>query len=223
MSTTTLLRKFAPVLVLAALATWQGSAWASCGGIARYSGRATAVQANVTLLQSTTKVVVADTGYIDDSGATRDATVVQFDNPPPLLIDADELHAIAGGHNYVSSSDAAVQKLTISRPGLNIVADVVTAHAEAVCDPYTMTVKTSGRAQILNLRVNGIVISPGLQPNVKRSIGNISITTNEQYRPDVNTMVVNAIHIRVPATLGVAAADIVISHAEAGILTCPCI
>lgn len=224
-TSTHLFRRFAPVMLLVALAGWQNTAAASCAGVTRYSGNATALRVNVKALQSESKVVVADTGEIDTSGTTREATVVQFDNPAPNFVDADELRAIAGGFNYVSSSDAATQTLTIKRPGLTVIADLITAHAEAVCDPYSMTVKTSGRAQILNLRVNGVVISPGLQPNVKRNVAGITVITNEQYRPDVNTIVVNAVHIKVPATLGgaVGGADIVISHAEAGILTCPCI
>jgi hypothetical protein len=213
-------RRAGPALFILVLAAWQLPASATC---AYYSGRATALRANANVLKSNTRVVVADTGEIDPLGATRDATVVDFQNPPPTQVGAQVFRSIAGGFDGVSAASAATEKLSINTSRLKVTADLITADSQAVCHPDSMTVSTSGTAQIVNLRVNGIAISPTAQPNVKRQIGNITIITNEQTHPDVNTIHVNAVHIIIPTVLGVAGSEIIISHVESGILTCPCI
>lgn len=198
---------------------WHGAAVAHD---LKYSGRATVLRANAELLTTTTKVVLADTGEIDPTGTTRDATVLTFDNPPPLEVHSKTAHAIASGSNGTSAATAAVEKLVIKLPGLSISADVIEANSRAVCSRESQTVATSGSSHIVNLVVNGRAIAPPPRPNTKITIpGVATIILDERSNPDVNTQVVNAIHVIVPGMPKVLSADIVVSHAESGIITCP--
>ncbi|HZP11310.1 MAG TPA: choice-of-anchor P family protein [Nevskiaceae bacterium] len=215
-------RLVAPVLVAAAICSWQSAH--ACGGVTAYSGRATVVNAQANLLKSSTKVVVADTGEIDPTGATRDATVVTFDNPAPTEVHSQTLSAVASGDNDVSAASAAVQKLVIKAHGVTIKADLIEADSEARCHEDSMTVSTAGMANLVNLTINGKGITWNHKVNDKRTlIGIGTLIMNEQTHPDVNTISVNAIHLIIPGVAGVAGADIVISHAQSGILTCPCL
>lgn len=215
-------RFVAPILAVAALCSWQSAH--ACGGVTAYSGRATVVNAQANLLKSSTKVVVADTGEIDPTGTTRDATVATFDNPPPTEVHSQTLTAVASGDNDVSASTAAVQKIVIKTGTVTIKADLIEADSEARCHEDSMTVSTAGTANIVNLTVNGKGITWNHKANDKRTlIGIGTLIMNEQTHPDVNTISVNAIHLIIPGVPGVAGADVVISHAQSGILTCPCL
>ena len=212
----------AAALFLVALGGWQDASLANLPpGIVLYSGRATVLRATANVATSTTKVLLADTGELDSNGGTKDATVVTFDNPRPLEVHAKTAHAITSGANNVSASTAAVQTLAINVGTLKISADVVEANSFAECHQNTGTVTVNGNSNIANLTINGRAINVSRTPNSKTVIpGVATVIINEQTQPDVNSIVVNAVHIIVPATLGAASADVVISHAESGIFTC---
>src|SRR5581483_5424671 len=161
-------RLVAPVLVAAAICSWQSAH--ACGGVTAYSGRATVVNAQANLLKSSTKVVVADTGEIDPTGATRDATVVTFDNPAPTEVHSQTLSAVASGDNDVSAASAAVQKLVIKAHGVTIKADLIEADSEARCHEDSMTVSTAGMANLVNLTINGKGITWNHKVNDKRTL-----------------------------------------------------
>lgn len=211
------------VLSLILLGGWQAAGHATYNppGTVRYSGSATVLRANVNALTSTTRVVLADTGEIDTGGSTRDATVVTFDNPPPLEVHSKTAHAIAAGAGGVSAATAAVEKLVIKIGTLTISADVIESNSFAVCDPDSATVAVNGNSTIVNLKVNGRPIDVSGPPNTRIVIPRVAtIIINEQTQPDVNSIVVNAVHVIVPGVPGVAAADVVVSRAASGILTC---
>lgn len=212
----------APALFLVLLGGWQVThATFDPPGTVRYSGRATVVRANAAILTSKHKVLVADTGEIDSNGSTRDATVLTSDNPPPLEIHSKAAHAIASGENNVSASTAAVEKLVLKVGSLNVTADVIEANSFAQCNQTSSTVGVNGTSTIVNLRVNGMPINVSRPPNSKTVIpGVATIIINEQTRPDVNSIAVNAVRIIVPGVPGVLSADVIISRAESGILTC---
>lgn len=213
----------AAALSLVLLGGWQAVSLATIHelGTVRYSGRATVLRANAQVLTSNTKVMLADTGEMDSNGSTKDATVVTFDNPRPLEVHSQTARAITSGMNDVSASNAAVEKLVINVGTLKITADVIEANSFAECHHDSQTVSTNGNSTIVNLKINGTPIEWSPQPNKKTVIpGVATIILNEQARPDVNSMTVNAVHIIVPGLLGAVAADIVISRAESGILTC---
>ena len=108
---------FAVTLSLVMLGGWQDVSFANLPpGIVRYSGRATVLRANVNVVTSTTKVLLADTGELDSNGATKDATVVTFDNPAPLEVHSKTAHAIAAGANNVSAATAAVRCIRCPNP-----------------------------------------------------------------------------------------------------------
>lgn len=190
-------------------------------GTLRYSGSATVLLATVKVLKSNTRVVLADTGEIDSAGSTRDATVVTFDNPPPLEVHSKTAHAIASGAGAVSAATAAVEKLVIKVGTLILSADVIESNAHAACDQASSTVAISGDSTLARLTINGKPINVTGQANQKIVIPLVAtVIINEQTQPDVNSIVVNAIHIIVPGVPGVASADIVVSRAASGILTC---
>lgn len=190
-------------------------------GTVLYTGSATVLRADAKLLGSTTRVVLADTGEIDSQGNTRDATVVDFNNPPPLQVGAKVAHAIAGGSGGISASTAAVEKLSIKVGLLNITADAVESNSFAKCSLDSSTVATSGTSTIANLRINGRKIPVATRPNTRIVIPLVAtVILNEQTRPDVNSIVVNAVRITVPGLLGLAGAEVVISRAASGIFTC---
>lgn len=187
-----------------------------------YSGRATVIDTTVKLLTSNTHLVLGDTGNLEPSGATRTDTVLTLDNPAPLEVHSRTVDAVTSGAEGTSASSAEVEKLLINLPGLKVTADVLEAHTTAICDRPSMTVATSGGSTIANLSINGKAVPFNGKPNQKIKLGVATIILNEQYRPDVNTQVVNALHVQVPGAPGVASADVIVSHAESGILTCPC-
>ncbi len=190
-------------------------------GTVLYAGRATVLRANVNLLTSNTKVLLADTGELDSSGGTKDATVVTFRNPPPLKVQSRTASAITSGADNVSASSAAVEKLLVDTGSLKVTARVIQANSRAECDPESGTVSVHGSSTIVNLRINDQLIPVSDEPNSTTVIpGVATVIINERFRPDVNSIVVNAVHIIVPGAPGVANADIVISHAESGILIC---
>jgi hypothetical protein len=210
-------------LSLILLGGWQAAGLATYNppGTVRYSGSATVLRANVKVLTSNTRVVLADTGEIDTSGSTRDATVVTFDNPPPLEVHSKTAHAIAAGAGGVSSATAAVEKLVIKIGTLTISADVIESNSFAECNPDSATVAVNGNSTIVNLKINGRPIDASGPPNTKIVIPLVAtIIINEQTQPDVNSIVVNAVHVIVPGVPGIAAADVVIARAASGILTC---
>jgi hypothetical protein len=189
----------------------------------QYSGRATVIDTTVKVLTANAHVVVADTGALDPWGTTRDATVATVDNPPPVELHSRTMEAVTSGSNGTSASSAEVEKLLLGLPGLKITADVIEAHSAAKCSQETQTVATSGGSTIVNLKINGTPVAYMPKPNQKYTIpGVATITLNEQYRPDVNTIVVNAIHVVVPGAPGIASANVIVSHAESGINSCPC-
>lgn len=188
-----------------------------------YSGRATVIDANLKLPVGSQHRVLADTGELDPSGQTREYNSISHDNLAGLNMSVRVLHAITSGANGTAASNATVTKLLINQPGLQLGADVIAADASATCHRESMTVSTAGSSSLTNLRINGQLINAAVPPNTVIPLGAAgSVVLNEQYNPDVNTQAVNAIHVRVPASPGVAAADIIISHAQAGILSCPC-
>ncbi|HVT36722.1 MAG TPA: choice-of-anchor P family protein [Nevskiaceae bacterium] len=189
----------------------------------QYSGRATVVDATVKVLTANAHVVLGDTGYLDPTGGTREDTVAQIDNPPPLGLHSSTIDAITSGANGTASSHAEVEKLAVTISALKITADVIEADTTAVCDQSSQTVAPSGSSTIVNLKINGKGYAYSGKPNQKISIpGVATIILNEQSQPDVNSYSVNAIHVIVPGAPGVASANVIISHAESGIVSCPC-
>jgi hypothetical protein len=190
-------------------------------GTVLYTGSATVLRADVNLLRSNTRIVLADTGEIDSQGNTRDATVVDFSNPQPLQVDAKVAHAIASGSGGVSASTAAVEKLSIKVGALSITADAIESNSFAQCDQNSSTVATKGTSTIANLRINGRQIPVSTRPNQRIVIPLVgTIILNEQTHPDVNSVVVNAVRVSVPGLLGKVGTEIVISRAASGIFTC---
>lgn len=191
-------------------------------GTVLYSGRAIVLDANASLLTSKTRVVLADTGELDNTGATRENTVVTFDNPPPIEVHSQTAHAITAGANNVSASNAAVEKLVLKVGLLRLSADVIDAQSTAECRLDSGTVHPSGTSTISNLVINGVpIVRDTSKPNTKIGIpGVATVILNHQTQPDVNTLWVNAIRVIVPGVPGIATVTIDIAHAEAGIRTC---
>jgi len=191
-------------------------------GTILYSGRAIVLDTKAGILTSKTRVVLADTGEIDNTGATRETTVVDFENPPPIEVRSQTAHAIAGGANGVSSANAVVERLNLKVGNLTLFAEAINGFAMAECRLQSGTVHPAGSSHVTNLVINGRTIVRDMnKPNTSLAIpGVATIYFNHQTRPDVNTIHVNAIRVVVPGVPGVATVTIDIGHAEAGIRTC---
>lgn len=216
---TPLLRAAATTAMLLA---WQPAAFAGTDTL--YSGRATVIDVSLDLLTSHSRLILGDTGELDPMGAPLDDTVLTVDNPQPIEIHSATISGHTEGASDTSTSSARVEALTINLgDGLIITADVLQSFTSATCTRESMTVATAGHSLILNLAINGNPIPIEQDPNSRYEIpGLVTIIANEQYNPDANTIAVNALHVIVPGAPGVASADIVISHAQSGIIHCPC-
>lgn len=191
------------------------------GGVIRYSGRATVLDARLSLLTSNSRLVLGDTGEINPTGETRENTLLTVDNPPPLEVRSKTVTAIASGAGGISAASAAVEKLALNASALRVTADVIEASSTAECTLESSTVATRGSSSIANLQINGRPINVSGMPNQRIVIPLVAtIVINEQTNPDVNTITVTALRITVPGLRGVVGSEVIVSRATSGILTC---
>src|SRR5579859_594238 len=131
-----------------------------------YSGRATVANVTATLVLLNPKVVIGDTGELDPSGATRDATSAAVTVPAPIVVQTGTLSAYTSGTGKVSASSAAVQKVHLNVAGLlQVDADAVDAASSAQCTAGK-TSSLHGSSSVARLTINGILINAAVQPNV---------------------------------------------------------
>jgi hypothetical protein len=175
-----------------------------------YSGRATVVSANILGIPAT----LVDTGPLPANGGFLNASLLTVPLPPTLS--AGIAHATTVGQSNFVRSDAGVADVDINVAGVSITADLLMASAEALC-PRANSSSVNGDSIVLGLMLNGHPVNVDGDPNqvVPLPLGLGQIIINEQTE-SVNggsaSISVNALHVQVTGI-----ADIVISHAEAGI------
>ena len=226
------LRAFALFAVAATICAVPGSALGKPphgggggGTTTTYAGHAYALSANLTLLGHPTLQVgpVSDTGELPATGGLQDAQLLSLNNPAPLLISVGILTAATGGAGDLASSFASVLSAHINLDSLlDIRAGVLQSSANAQCVNGTPTY--SGGANIASLSINalgGLISIPIAAPaNTKIVIPDLAVIWINHQFYDNGRFVVNALEVHLGGALaGVATADVVVSHAEAGI-TC---
>jgi hypothetical protein len=146
-----------------------------------FSGRATVVKGTVGGMPVGP---LADTGPVNPSGDTLEATVLEYPinglpEPTNGALTAEVLHAtvVAGGNS--SSAEASVASFALTAAGQSIAATFLMARASATCNGSSATV--SGSSEIAGLTVNGQTFAVTGEVNQTISIPLIGkIVINEQ-------------------------------------------
>ncbi|MDX1805330.1 MAG: choice-of-anchor P family protein [Alcanivorax sp.] len=187
----------------------------------QYSGAATALNISLdTFLLGHTSVVLSDAGMLDASGGMQENSLVSVDQSGLVSVQATILGASTVGSGDLTHSQATIVGLHINVLGLlDIGATVLQSNAQMQCTSNGSV--PTGSSVLAGLTINGQSINISGQPNQGIKIDGIaSIIVNEQIA-DSNSITVNALHVKLlDSTLlyGAISADVVVSHAVAGIL-----
>jgi len=187
-----------------------------------YAGRATVLSATVDTLLADLSLSVSDTGDLDPSGGMRDASALTVTSNPPLGLDLGVASAVTVGSGDRSDSTASVVALDLDVASLvTVTAGVLQSNAVAICSNGTASY--SGSSVVTDLRIGSIlgaaasVVVTGEPNQTITLLGLATIIINEQKQVG-GRKVVNALHVIVGGPLaGLVKADVVISHADAGI------
>jgi hypothetical protein len=202
-------------ILLTSLLAWSSPAAAAAS---TFSGRAAAVQGNVLGVP----VALADTGEVNPSGDSLEASVLQYPvaglpDPTNGALTAEVLHATVVAHGNKSSAEASIANVALNTGGHSISADFLMAEASATCNAGSASV--AGSAEVAGLTVNGqsIVVSGQANQQVPLPVG--LITINEQIADSSvgaghGGLTVNALHIVIP---GVTDLTVASAHAD---ITC---
>lgn len=225
------LRAFALFAVTATVCAVPGSALGkppNGGGgstTTTYAGHAYALSASLTVLNHPTLQVgpISDTGELPSAGGFQDAQFLALSTPAPLLISVGILTASTAGAGDLSSSFASVLSAHVNLNNLlDVQAGVLQSTANAQCVNGVATY--SGGSDIANLSINALgnlVSIPIAAPaNTKIVIPDLAVIwINHQFVQN-GRFVVNALEVHLGGALSnLTTADVVVSHAEAGI-TC---
>ena len=202
--------------VLTALLVWPPGLLAWTQPAVAFSGQATVLRATVLGITTT----VSDTGPLPSSGGALQTSLLSISFPG--LLTADVAHASTIGQADRARSEASVADVSLTAGGNTIAASFLRSSAMAVCTTGGPAV--SGRSEIAELVINGQPIAVSGQPNqtITLPVGGVMVIINEQSSSvsgNTGSITVNALHVIVPAVLGVAGADVVVSSAHADV-TC---
>lgn len=207
------------------LVAWTSPPATALAASTTFSGQATVVKGTVLGIPVGP---LADTGPVNPSGDTLEATLLEYPvsglpDPTAGALKAEVLHAtvVAGGNS--SSADASVASFSLTAANQSIAADFLMAHASATCDGSNATI--AGSAEIAGLTLNGqtIVVTGAVNQTISvPGLGRIVI--NEQTIGSASAsdgdITVNALHIVL-----VGGTDLVVASAHADIAcggTPPC-
>jgi hypothetical protein len=183
-----------------------------------YAGHAYALNATVSGIVGIQVGPIADTGELPSSGGMLDASLVSLSTPYPLEAQVGILNAATVGSGNSAISWANVVGANVDVAGLlQLQASVLQATAKVSCANGVATAKGDANIVDLVIKAAGITIpvSLGAAPNTTINVLDIAVVTvNEQYVEN-GRLIVNAVHVRL--NTGLVNADVVISHAEAGI------
>jgi hypothetical protein len=181
----------------------------------RFTCRASALRVNVLAPLISAEPVVANGPGDPCADDKRDLISVNL--PPVAAVSVLPTETVV--EPTYATADAAVATVQLNlAPALTVTAKVLTAHAEARCDPKTGAALLSGSSKILSLTVNGTEYAVGANPNATiNGLPLVKIVVNEQiFAPGKIT--VRALHVSVPL-LGT---DVVVSEAIADVHGNPC-
>ena len=208
------------------LLAWTTEPTAALAASTTFSGQATAVKGTVA---GVAVGPLADTGPINPSGDTREATVLEYPisglpDPTNGVLEAEVLHAavVAGGNS--SSAEASVARFALRAAGHSIGAEFLMARASATCDGSSATV--TGSSEIAGLTLDGQSVGVTGNANQRISVPGLGhIVINEQRTgssasANEGDITVNALHLVL-----VGGTDLVVASAHADIAcggTPPC-
>lgn len=177
------------------------------GSGATYSGRATAVDATIGVVNTK----VCDAGPLPPSGGNFTHSVASA--PIPGVLVANVLYCTTSGGNNVARAEAAVAEVRLTSAGNVIWADVLSSMARAQCNG---SASTNGHSHIARLSVNGqgqtITGAPNQTIQLPNNAGYIVI--NEQtgfVNPGSGSRTVTALRV---VLTGVADFKFARSHAD---------
>jgi hypothetical protein len=220
------LRAFALLAVAAAVCAAPGTASGkppTGGGTSTtYAGRAYVLDANLTVLSTNVHVgPISDTGQLPASGGYQAAQVLTLDNPAPLFIHTGVLTASTAGAGNEASSYASVLDAHVNLNNvIDVQAGLLQSVATARCVNGAATYSGGSDIALLSITAlgNAVTVPLAAPPNTSIVIPNLAtIWINHQYMSN-GRFVVNALEVHVGGALaGLTTADVVVSHAEAGI------
>jgi hypothetical protein len=185
-----------------------------------YAGRAYALDAQVNVLGAIGVHVgpISDTGELPATGGMLDNSFISLQTAYPLAAQIGILNAATVGSGHSTISWASTVAANIDVAGLvQLEASVLEATSKVSCANGVATATGTSTIADLVIKAAGVTIpvALGVAPNTTINVLNIAVVTvNEQYVEN-GRLIVNAVHVRLNAL--VANADVVISHAEAGI------
>src|SRR5260370_687274 len=193
-------------------------------GLCAWTEPAVAFSGQASVLSVTTHGItdittsVSDTGPLPPSGGALQTSLLSISFPG--LLTADVAHASTIGQADRARSEASVADVSLTAGGNTIAASFLRSSAMAVCTTGGPAV--SGSSEIAELVINGQTIAVSGQPNQTLTLPVGKVIINEQsssVNGNTGSITVNALHVIVPAVLGVAGADVVVSSAHADV-TC---
>lgn len=202
--------------VLAGAATLMTSPVFATGDVF-YSGRATGVNATVTVLGIKQSVLISDNG-MSCQGLPKSETLYTLSNPAPLGINITEAYTFTQGKERTSLTKARLSGVSVGVPALSIDSTLIEARAQASCD-QSKVVTLSGKSTVGALNVNGKAYAITGQPNQSISIPGVAqIVVNQQIRYS-NEIRVVGVRVKLLTSNTLATGDIQIAAAKAKI-TC---
>jgi hypothetical protein len=186
--------------------------------VGAYDGRATGldVKIGVTAVNLDGNLLLSDTGPLPAAGGVESAHVLNLAEANLATIGVLDAKTSGGGETTTSTSSVTGVALTVN--GLDIAANVLSAHAVALCDGSGAAV--TGGADIVGLTIAGKAIVVTGFPNQTINLGLATIVINEVSKASAShgggEIDVAALHVSAPNV-----ADVVVSAASAGI-TCTC-
>ena len=206
----------APALFALAAALSATTFPAAAVGDVFYSGRATGVNASVTVLGIKQNILISDNG-MSCQGLPKSETLYSLTNPAPLNVSINEAYTFTQGRERSSLTKARLSGLSIGVPGLSLNSTLIESRAQATCSTSN-EITLNGKSTVGTLTINGKAYAVTGQPNQRISIPNIaSITLNEQKRYADEIRVVG-VHVRLLTTNTLASGDVQIAAARAKIV-----
>jgi hypothetical protein len=189
---------------------------ASAAGDVFYSGRATGVNASVTVMGIKQNILISDNG-MSCQGLPKSETLYSLTNPAPLNVSINEAYTFTQGRERSSLTKARLSGVSIAVPGLALNSALIESRAQATCNTSNV-ITLNGKSTVGTLTINGQSYAVTGQPNQRISIPNVaSITVNEQQRFSNEVRVVG-VRVRLLTTNTLAAGDLQIAAARAKIV-----
>lgn len=181
-----------------------------------YSGRATGVNASVTVLGIKQNILIADNG-MSCQGIPKSETLYTLTNPAPLNLSINQAYTFTQGRERSSLTKARLSGVSIGVPGLTLNSTLIESRAQATCNT-TNEITLHGKSTVGTLTINGESYAVTGQPNQRITIPNVaSITINEQLRYSNEVRVVG-VRVRLLTSNTLATGDLQIAAARAKIM-----